>query len=104
MTRSIYETALGMGGYLGSPAHAEDRAEQKRAIRTFGDVADRKHFCVETYHACRFCKKSGIPLAYYSTRHLVCKPCCEDRRDEILPKVKKWEAFKARMDAAGRTA
>jgi hypothetical protein len=68
--------------------------------RTFGDVADRTHFHVGS-QSCRFCKAHGVPVAAYGLRQNICKPCAEARRDQVLPKVLRWEKFQARMKAAG---
>lgn len=71
--------------------------------RTFGDLL-RSHKCGEGHNQCAFCKNYGFTLAglyKYSTRHYVCGGCIQNRKDVVLPKVAKSEAFRAKMLALG---
>lgn len=72
---------------------------------TFGEIAATRHLSsLETYQQCAFCKKQGYdtPLAMYSTRRHVCKPCALARADHVLPSVLKHLAFEKKMDAVAR--
>ena len=75
-----------------------------KAPRTFGDLpgvytlhfATRCSFCKQDY-----CNSKGFGGTYkYSTRHYICAPCIEKRRDQVLPKVRKQERWNAQMAAA----
>lgn len=72
--------------------------------RTFGDLRDGPN--QKTLHwssTCSFCKadrynKTDYKGARkYSTRHYICDPCIEGRRDVVLPAVLKHERFQRRI-------
>ena len=70
--------------------------------RTFGDVLRFRYFSERTYQSCRFCKRDSIPLTAYGLRQNICRECCEARKDEVLPSIKKRERFDARMAALAK--
>jgi len=75
--------------------------------RTFGDLK-LKHACKPAHFSaeCSFCKANELTPGFkgarqYSTRHYICDPCIAKRRDEVLPAIRKREAFDASMKALG---
>lgn len=67
--------------------------------RTFGDLL-RKYACGGR---CAFCKDYRADARKYSVRHSICTTCIEPRKDVVLPRVRKREAFRARMDALAKS-
>lgn len=63
--------------------------------RIFRDLLNDEH-CYYPTHQCR-CGRFGAWK--YSTRHYICGSCGSKRCNEVLPRIRKREAFKARMDA-----
>lgn len=82
-------------------------------IRTFGDLRQHRPWLRErfnaafnttglTYQSCSSCKRSQpqIPaLWHYSARSYACDDCMERRKDEVLPEVRKHEAFQVKLRA-----
>lgn len=67
--------------------------------RTFGDLL-KHHPNGEARNQCAFCKKDGYDLGdlyKYSTRHYICAPCIEPRKDVVLPEIARHEKFQAKM-------
>jgi hypothetical protein len=80
--------------------------EIRKGRRTFGDL-QQPHGLSVLHLSCRcaFCKadQHNTPGYHgarkYSTRHYICDPCIEKRKDEVLPAVRKHEAFTSRLEA-----
>lgn len=73
------------------------------APRTFGDLKYGPNpRCPHSGATCSFCKRNHFDDGFegarsYSTRHYICDPCIEQRRDVVLPAVAKRERFVAAM-------
>lgn len=69
-----------------------------RTRETFGDLILKIGFqsaaCFSSGR-CRFCKDYKA-VAYYSTRHCICRECCEQKSAELLPRVAKAQRLARR--------
>lgn len=78
--------------------------------RTFGDLQGRDGVVLHLCAQCSFCKRNDydrlepeyLGARKYSTRHYICDPCIEKRRDVVLPAIRRAEAFDKRMRALGQ--
>ncbi|MGH8275746.1 MAG: hypothetical protein ACRETH_03515 [Steroidobacteraceae bacterium] len=60
--------------------------------RTFADILNDNRFSNYGGSVCRFCKNWRRETAYYAVRHVVCRQCCEERANQVLPSVLKAKA------------
>lgn len=79
--------------------------------RTFGDLLPGQPGFSTLHRSCRcsFCKRDRLNdpdylgARAYSVRHYICDQCLEPRKTEILPSVKRREAFNRRLDQASQS-